>query len=272
MKKIFPSCSLIFLAFSCLQGNAEDLQSDLEIETQYCSDAELSQRMSGSSALENFGQWMLQYPSGTEEGGMINATVTEKMKNKYFSLYTDSEGKRYVRFSLDAADKGKSKNGSSVRSELRQRNEWRLSGKTSIEYTFFLTSTDFSTARFTVGQFLQKCDRKHSPLCRIEVENGKITAKVADYERDGKTKADGKQHSYSLGSISQKQEATIKIAVDNRVLYLYRDGEQCAMHVFHEKVESGYKNYYKVGIYYQNKDFPNIFSEVFIRDLKVTIQ
>ena len=53
---------------------------------------------------------------------------------------------------------------------------------------------------------------------------------------------------------------------------LYRGGKEYATHIFHEKVESGYKNYYKAGIYYQNKDSPKIFSEVFIRDLKVAIE
>ncbi len=271
MKKIFLSCTFIFLLLSFSHGGTADSQKFPVIETHYCSQAELSQRKSGSCALENYEQWNLQYPSGTEEGGMINAGVTEELKNRYFSLYTDAEGKNYMRFSLDASDKGKSKNGSSVRSELRHLNEWTLADKTSLEYTFFLTSTDFSSAKFTVGQFLQKCDKKDSPLCRIEVENGMITAKVNNYERDGTTKTDGKTHNYSLGSILQKQEVTIKIAVDNKVLNLYRDGKKYATHNFHENVESTYENYYKAGIYYQNKDSPKIFSEVFIRDLKVNL-
>ena len=119
---------------------------------------------------------------------------------------------------------GKAPHASSVRSELRHKNEWTLADKTSLEYTFYLTSTDFSTARFTVGQFLQICDTKESPLCRIEVENDQITATVNNYKKDGTTKADGKTHKYSLGTIAQKQEVTIKIAIDNKIMHLYRNG------------------------------------------------
>lgn len=271
MKKLFLSCTFIFFIFSCTTG-AGGQQDVPGIERQYCSEEELSQRKSGSSALENYGDWDLQYPSGTEKGGMISKLISTDLKNKYFSLYESPDGGKYMRFSLDASDKGKSANGSSVRSELRHRKEWTLADKTSLEYTFYLTSTDFSTAKFTVGQFLQHCDEKDSPLCRIEVENGQITAQVTDYEKDGLTKATNKTQKYPLGSVTQKEEVTIKIAVDNKVMKLYRGGKEYATHIFHEKVESGYKNYYKAGIYYQNKDSPKIFSEVFIRDLKVAIE
>ena len=273
MKKLLFTCAFIFFLFSCGGASGgEKQQADLQMERQYCSAEELAQRKSGCSALGKFEQWRFQYPSGSEEKGMIDTALTETFKNKYFSLYERPDGKKYMRFSLDASDKGKSTNGSSVRSELRHLNEWTLADKTSLEYTFYLTSTDFSTAKFTVGQFLQHCEKKDSQLCRIEVEDGQITAKVIDYEKDGITKATGKTFSYSLGSIAQKQEVTIKIAVDTKVMRLYRDGKEYARHTFDEKVESGYKNYYKAGIYYQNKDSPKIFSEVFIRDVKVTIE
>lgn len=273
MKKLLFTYAFLLSLFSCGgETGGEKGQRDLQIESQYCSAEELAQRKSGCYALENFEDWALQYPSGSEEGGMLNVTLAKNLKNKYFSLYESPDGKKYMRFSLDASDKGKSANGSSVRSELRHSNEWTLADKTSLEYIFFLTSTDFSTARFTVGQFLQHCDKKDSPLCRIEVENGQITAKVTDYEKDGVTKATGKTFSYSLGPIAQKQEVTIKIAVDNKAMRLYRDGKEYARHTFDSKVESGYKNYYKAGIYYQNKDSPKIFSEVFIRDVKVSIE
>ena len=270
MWKILFLCSFFcFFLFACDTDTDTGTGRDLEIERQYCSEEELAQRKSGTLALENYAEWAFQYPSGSEEGGMINANVTPELKNKYFSLFESPDGKKYMRFSLDASDKGKSPYASSVRSELRHKNEWTLADKTSLEYTFYLTSTDFSTAKFTVGQFLQICDTKESPLCRIEVENGQITAKVINYKKDGTTKSDGETHKYSLGTIVQKQEVTIKIAIDNKVMRLYRDGKELASHIFPAEVESGYKNYYKAGIYYQNKDSPKIFSEVFIRNLSV---
>ena len=202
---------------------------------------------------------------------MLSSEVTEDFKSNYFSLYENDAGTKYMRFSLDASDKGKSQNGSSVRAELRNLQEWTLSDKASLSYTFYLTSTDFSTARFTVGQFLQHCTQKDSPLCRIELENGKITAKVINYESDGRTKSDGKTHKYSLGTISQGEEVSIKIEVDNKVLKLYRDAVLKATHEFSDSVSSDLKNYFKAGIYYQNTDSPKIFSEIFMRNLKTEI-
>lgn len=219
----------------------------------------------------DFSKWVLQYPSGSAEKGMLSSPITQDFKSKYFSIYENESGTKYMRFSLDASDKGKSKNGSSVRAELRHKEEWTLSDSASLSYSFYLTSTDFKTAKFTVGQFLQHCTQKDSPLCRIELENGKITAKVINYESDGVTKADGKTHSYDLGTISQKQEVSIKIQTENKVLSLYRDGSLKATHCFADSVSSNLKNYFKAGIYYQNKDSPKIFSEIFLRDLKTTI-
>ena len=113
---------------------------------------------------------------------MLRAPIAEGFKNKYISLYKSEEGKEYIRFSLDASDKGKSTNGSSVRAELRQLKEWDMTEKNILSYTFYVTSTDLTAAKFTVGQFLQHCDEKDSPLCRIELENGAITAKVKNYQ------------------------------------------------------------------------------------------
>ena len=247
------------------------MSQSLRIESSYCTEAELAERKSPFSLIETPSDWYFQYPSGSEEKGMISQKIPSSFKSKYLSAYKDSDSKNYLRFSLDASDKGKSKNGSSVRAELRHCKEWTLLNKSSLSYVFYVTSTDLQQAKFTVGQFLQHCSQKDSPLCRIEIENGKIIAVVVNYESDGKTKADGKSFRYDLGSISQKQEVSLKIAVENKVLILYRDGEKMAEHIFHKKVSAKFKNYYKIGIYYQNKDSPNIFSEVFIRDLKVEV-
>lgn len=235
-------------------------------------EAEVVKGESPYSFFENPSDWTFQYPSGTASGGMLISQITDDFKSKYLSLYRDENGVEYLHFSLDASDQGKSKNGSSVRAELRNLTEWKLTQKASLSYSFYVTSTDFKSAKFTVGQFLMHCTEKPSPLCRIEVENGKITAVVVNYKSDGKTKADGKAHRYDLGDIQQNQEVSIKIAVDNKKLTLYRDGSVKATHIFPESVSSDFKNYFKAGIYYQNRDSPKIFSEVFLRNLKVELE
>lgn len=261
-------CLLFGSCVSSLDSNGRLLNPD-GIETSYCSQKELSLRESGYYFFASPDEWRLQYPSGSEEGGMLDDWIKADFKNKYLSIYINADGERFLRFSLDASDKGKSKNGSSVRAELRHNIEWTLADEKSMEYTFYMTSTDFSSAKFTVGQFLQHCDLKDSPLCRIELENGGIKAVVTNYEKDGKTKADGKSHRYDLGSIAQFQKVKIKISVSNNVLRLYRDGVLYASHNFHRNVRNDYKNYFKLGIYYQNTDSPKIFSEVFVTSLKV---
>ncbi len=273
MEKLFPFILFSVLTVSLAQADSPAVNdctsSTIDIKTDYCNEEELSTRQSPCYLLENSGDWLIQFPSGSEGKGMISQRLTPTYKSKYFSAYESPDSKKYIRFSLDASDKGKSKNGSSVRVELRHTKEWPLSDKKSLSYTFFVTSTDLEKAKFTVGQFLQHCSKKDSPLCRIELENGKIIAVVVNYQSDGKTKADEKGHRYDLGRIQEKQEVSIKITIDNKILTLYRDGEKMAEHIFHKKVSSSLKNYFKLGIYYQNKDSPKIFSQVFVRDLKV---
>lgn len=265
MKKIiYFLFAFLFINLSCSSES-----SSVEIETSYCSDEELSLRESAFSALENPSSWKFQYPSGSKEKGMLQTEITEEYKSKYLSLYVSSDNEKYLRFSLDASDEGKSKNGSSVRAELRSLNEWNLIEESELSYSFFLTSTDFTAAKFTVGQFLQHCEKKDSPLCRIEIENGNIKAVVINYMSDGTTKADGKSHKYDLGKIEQLQETSIKLAVHSKNLSIYRDGELKAEHSFSRAVSDTLKCYFKAGIYYQNKDSPEIFSEVFMRNLKV---
>lgn len=278
-QKIFPVSFLCLIFSSCaLSENSSKTSSESENlgnqkkQTSYCSESELAERKSAFSILENPDSWKLQYPSGTDEGGMLQAEITEDFKLKYFSLFESENGKKYLRFSLDASDKGKSKNGSSVRAELRSIDEWTMSGRNELSYSFYLTSTNLATAKFTVGQFLQHCSEKDSPLCRIELENGKITAKVTNYEPDGITKSDGKTHQYELGGISQFEEVSIKIALDGKTMNLFRDDELKATHTFSGEVSSKNKNYFKAGIYYQNKDSPEIFTEVFMRNLKVVTE
>ena len=90
--------------------------------------------------------------------------------------------------------------------------------------------------------------------------------------KDGKTTSDNnKTHKYAMGSIKQGQEVSITIEQDKKTLRLYRDGKIMATHTFDAAVESEYENYFKVGAYYQNKDSPKIFSEVFVRNLSVQV-
>lgn len=267
MKK-FSIC-LLFPAVCAFSTEHASAQSAIEMS--YCTETELSARGSAYRLFENAEEWELQYPSGDELRGMLSHKIEEPFKSRYFSLYKNKNGTEYMRFSLDAGDKGKSTHGSSVRAELRHRNEWTLDGKNALSYTFYATSTDFGTARFTVGQFLQHCTKKDSPLCRIELWNGKIEAVVNNYGPDGTTKSDGKTHRYSLGAIRQGEEISLRIESAAGVLRLFRDGELKAEHTFPQAVSRTQKNYFKAGIYYQNKDSPRIFSEVFMRNLRTDI-
>ncbi|WP_149554490.1 polysaccharide lyase family 7 protein [Treponema pectinovorum] len=281
MKKAIFIFALVFgtLLFSCATNSTENYvagKSGQNVETAYCSKEELAARQSAVKLLENADEWFFQYPSGTEKEGMLSAHLAKEhnYKSKYLSLFTspkDAQGNtiEYMRFSLDASDKGKSKNGSSVRAELRNTREWKLVGKASLQYKFFVKSTNLETARFTVGQFLQECTIKDSPLCRIEADCGELKAVVVNYLSDGKTKADSKTWKYDLGKIEQGEEIQIKIDLDGKTLQIYRDNEKKVEHIFAAGVSATQKNYFKAGIYYQNKDSPKIFTEVFMRDLKV---
>lgn len=261
--------TLLFLACSAESIPAYD---NCTGEKAYCSESELALRESPYSLFEEPDSWRLQYPSGSAQTGMYSDSVTETLKSKYFSKFTDSNSTGWIRFSLDASDQGKSPNGSSVRSELSHTDAWQMTGKRSLSYTFYLTSTDFSQAKFTVGQFLQKCDEKDSPLVRMEITGGTITAVVNNYKKDGRIKADGKTHKYDMGSIEPYQVVSLKIAMNGKELSLYREGKLMAKHTFPDEVETYYRNYFKAGIYYQNKDSPKIFSEIFMKDLEVLIE
>lgn len=241
-------------------------------EKAYCTDSELALRESPYSLFTDPDSWRLQYPSGNAQTGMYSDFVTESLKSKYFSKYTDSNGTDWIRFSLDASDQGKSPNGSSVRAELAHMADWQMTGKRSLSYTFYMTSTDFAQAKFTVGQFLQECDEKDSPLIRMEITDGKITAVVTNYKKDGRIKADGVTHKYAMGAIEPYQVVSLKIAMNKKELSLYRDNKLIVTHTFPDEVETYYYNYFKAGIYYQNKDSPKIFSEIFMKDLEVVIE
>ncbi len=271
MKKL----SLLFVPFYLIlvfAGCASTSTADFSATSLYCTKAELKERKSAVPLLENALDWELQYPSGSANEGMLKASLSKNFKSKYLSLFEDAAGTQYIRFSLAADDEGKSPNGSSVRAELRNHNDWTLSDTAELSYTFFITSTDFTNARFTVGQFLQHCAKKDSPLCRIEVEDGTITAKVANYQEDGITKADSITHNYPLGTFAQKEEVSIRLCVKNKTLSIFRGGELKATHTFADSVSGTRGNYFKAGIYYQNRDSPHIFSEVFLRNLKTKIE
>ena len=220
----------------------------------------------------------LQYPSGTKDGGMITASLVQNsnFKNKYFSKYTDKNNTDWIRISLDASDQGKSPNGSSVRVELAQKTKWALKGTHSFTYTFFGNCSNASEAKFTVGQFLasklpnangKATDR---PLCRIEAEQGKIVAKIRNYyEADKVDEINGDPIKIELGAWIPSKETTIKIQTEDKKLTIFRDGEKKESITFSEKVLSDERNYFKAGIYYQHKDSPQIFTEIFLKNLKI---
>lgn len=261
---------IIMLLSSCTTSSNNRLEEH-SLSASYCTEKELLQRDSPYALFKEPDQWNLQYPGGSKEEGMKTSAITENFKSKYFSLYKNENGTEYIRFSLDASDLGKSPNGSSVRTELRHKKEWTLNDKATLSYSFYYTTTDFTSAKFTAGQFLMHCTKKDSPLCRIEIENGTITAVVNNYESDGITKADGHTHRYDLGTVKQNQEVSVKIEINKKTMKIYRDKILKAEHTYPETVSQTYTNYFKAGIYYQNKNSPKIFTELYLKDLKTEI-
>lgn len=273
---ILSASAILYAADSCSAGGESAPYKS------YATEEEISLRSSAVPlvpVLENSsGEYCfrLQYPSGTENGGirLEDFNSDPDFKNKYFLKYTDINGTDYIRFSLDASDNGKTQNGSSVRVELAQNQTWALQGNHSFSYSFYGTCTDVSQTRFTVGQFLASAlpdstggRRIDRPLCRIEIDGGEIIAYVRNYYEANQ--ADGDTVKIHLGIWKPAKETIIKLQLEDKKLTIFRDGEEKGKHTFSDKVSTESRNYFKAGIYYQNKNSPKIFTEIFMRNLKV---
>lgn len=275
-KLFFKTIALATVLAGCASNNVEHSPFSMS----YATPDELEKRQSPVPLIpgDSSGNidFKLQYPSGIKDDGMITSYLDKNssFKNKYFSKYTDTNNTEWIRISLDASDQGKSPNGSSVRVELAQISRWALQGTHSFTYTFFGNCSNVSEAKFTVGQFLasklpntngKPTDR---PLCRIEAEQGKIVAKIRNYyEADKVDKINGDPIKIELGKWIPSQETTIKIQTEEKKLSIFRDGEKKGSISFTEKVCSDERNYFKAGIYYQNKDSTQIFTEIFLKNL-----
>lgn len=259
------SFMLIFfcLLFVSCQSSFDSIESNCNYVLRYCTEQELAQAQYPYSFFSDASEWRHQYPAGTS---MKTSTITEDYKTKYFSLATDKGGIPYLHFSLDAADEGHSPNSKYVRTELSHNAEWTLLDKTSLSYTFN-TNTTKPAVGYTVGQFLMHCTTKDSPLMRISVKDGAITAVVTDYESDGTTKARDNSN-YLLSSYTYGTDVSIKIEVEAKKMKIYLNNVLKAEHTFHESVSSELTCYYKAGLYFQGTTG---FAEVFLKDLSVTI-
>lgn len=210
----------------------------------------------------DFNEWTLQYPSGNEADGMLSGPVNND--TKYF-LY--DEASKCMFFSLNANEKGKSPNGSAARVELCGMNNWALSSSKCFVYSASIVSSNIKDATFTVGQILQCCEIKDSPLCRIEIKNGEVIAVVKNFLKDGVNTSDGKIWKYFLGTVESGAEIFVKLKIVNKELQIYYNGDTVIRHLFPEDVSDSLRCYYKLGIYYQHTG--DILTEVRVSECDV---
>ncbi|MCR5349771.1 MAG: polysaccharide lyase family 7 protein [Acholeplasmatales bacterium] len=239
-------------------------------------------------------QWYIQYPSGTDEGGMLLSDLSADFANKYFSREND-----YLKFSLNAQDKGKSPNGSSVRSELHSiGTTYYFSGNDEIsninhsgnsaefKYTFKINSTQLDIAKFTVGQFemysgYDYVDNKRvpdKPLIMISVVMGELIAYIKYYNRsyvDGHYEQLGDTNKISLGTVENMKDISIRIVLNDRKIDIYRDGVHKVDLSFKDNQDSMYGVYFKLGIYYQTKQdderIEYLFTDVYVKDVSLIV-
>lgn len=248
----------------------------------------------GNDILNN-NQWYIQYPSGTDEGGMKQSSINENFANKYFSRADD-----YLRFSLDAQDKGKSPNGSSVRSELRSQvtkyyfsgvdkvnNTTHVGNKADFRYTFKVNCTQPDIARFTVGQFemfsgydnVSQANVPDKPLIMIMFQGGELFAAIKYYTRsyeNGYYEQLAPQDTISLGYVEKMEDISIRIVLDDRKVDIYRDGKHMIDTSFKSDQDSAYGVYFKLGLYYQTKQTDEridyLFTDVYVKDVSLTVE
>ena len=82
-------------------------------------------------------------------------------------------------------------------------------------------------------------------------------------------------HSYEINSYADL--ASVRAQLEElykmkKILKIYRNSEQKAQHQFPETVNQNLTNYFKAGIYYQNKNSPKIFTELYLKNLTTEIQ
>ncbi len=181
--------------------------------------------------------------------------------SKYFSLFTDKNGNEWIHFFLDASEPGHSKNTKYARSELRHTENWTLSKKRRLSYTFKAFAAKENSS-YTVGQIHILPDdsvlkNEKSPLLRVEIVKNQLRAKIKDYKT-------GKYETFLLGPYKNGDEKTVSIETDEKNISVYIDGEK----FFTKEVFCPLKNYLKVGLYPQENK--GLF-EMFVKNLSVEI-
>ena len=255
-----------------------------------------------SEQLLNPNQWYLQYPSGLLADGssyMCGSPIGNQFANKYFSAQDD-----WVKFSLDAQDRGKSANGSSVRSELHSTDiPYYLSGQDKItgeihkgdsaefSYTFKVNCTQLDIATFTVGQVMFYGGYDHAnnkqipdkPVIMIMCKEGELIFAFKYYSRSYTTgefnKFPNEQNmnhiEIPLGKITNLMEVSIKVILNDRDITLYRDNELMVSTSFLPQQDSMDGMYFKLGLYYQTKETDErikyLFTDVYIKDIFLKI-
>lgn len=233
----------------------------------------------------DYNEWRLQYPSGNETDGMLSCNLSSYSADKYLRL-TDSG----MNFILDAEDKGKSTNGSSVRVELTRDETYSVDGNT--DFSFYETITaqnesDLDNLEFTICQVMRNYsyedieNRKLSvhPILmirwlgkncyttRCDVSKGKLSSNVGNrivadvkfYTDGAGNKVKDTEHYTLIDNAKASEEFKLEYKIDNRKLDIYiNDGESKTDGCYYpEEQDLSGGLISKFGIYYQCYDEPD---------------
>lgn len=231
----------------------------------------------------NFNQWTFQYPSGNELNGMLSARPFPSFKNKYLSRDSD-----YLKFSLDATDKGISNEGSNVRSELHSiKRRYYFNSSAEFSYTFKVDCTQPDIACYTVGQIMLGSDTdeetgvlvREKPILMIEIVKQRLIAYVKYYtisEDNTRYVQIDTTKEFDLGVMQAMTDVAIRIILSGKKLDIYRDTNHL-VDTEYLSVQSGpHGCIFKLGLYYQtkatDKQITYLFTNVYIKNISLILE
>lgn len=209
--------------------------------------------------LKNPEEWKIQYPDGEK----MATAESGSYASKFYSLYKDKSGGKWIHFAVSGGEKGISKNSTHSRSELRhvsKKGDWEFDGKRILSYTMNAKSTN-PDAHFWVGQIHGEST---TPPLMIRVWRNAVYLEL---------KEPGKKRNYEKIKICGYEYGTdlnLKIVLDGKNVKVYADGVLGAEAV----LPDSRKNYWKLGLYTSSTQARNsdVFYEVFIKDVEVLVE
>lgn len=246
----------LVMGMVCGEANSDSKSSAIEYTFVYGTATSFE---NPAKLLENPSEWKIQYPNGI---GMTTA-ASDSYANTFYSLYTDKNGTEWIHFAVLGGEKGTSANSSHPRSELRHvatGGDWEFSGKRSLEYTMNVSNTN-PEAHFWVGQIHGESTK---PPLMIRVWRNALYLELKDPE----TMSD--REKIFLGNYTYGTDVKIKIELNDRNLKVFVDDKCKAERI----ISNSAKNYWKLGLYVTStqEKYPEVFYEVFIKDVKVSVE